>query len=369
MSSNLSCLNSYFDIPLLTNKSSNFFHPIYKPDGENILSKFSSIITSSTFSSIDLQLLIKNCRINECKLPTKLISSIVIYSSLTILLFLTCSIIFYIISYSNLKKFKSTKQKCSKMSLKMFCIILLIIIYLFLFIQMIFIIQNLNKTKIFFDKSIEEINREFNSKTLSKHLKDFLNKIDIFSKNGIIINQSKSFMIKIFSNLLNDSYYIQEINRFFNNIKKYFNEIIENENLKNSFHQFLISYRNIINDFNYLNKKICNSIDQNHFQIEQKLFNLLNKIHQQFQVFIPFINQQILTKINFNLFNNNQKIRSSISLIINLTIIAITFITIIPIAFLILIITNYFCFYFNHQNNRSIITTFFFFIIKYIFLF
>jgi len=332
MSLNLSCLNSYEDILLIRNKSRNYFHPIYKPNGENFLSKFSSLITSSSFSSIDLELFLKT----GYKLPTKFISSIIIYSSLTILLFLTCSIIFYIISYSNRKKFQ-----LSKIHLKKLSIILLIIIYLVLFIQMIFHIENLKKTKINFDKSIEEINREFNSKTFSKHIKYLLNKLEQFSTNSIIIYQSKLLIIKIFSNLLNNYYYIEQINLFVKNIKKYFN-------------QFQISDDEIIKEFFNLNKNICSFIEKNHFDIEQKILYLLNLIYQQFTFFIQFFNEQILNKINFYLFNNNQQqqIRSAILLIINLTIINITFITIIPIAFLIIIIINYHSCQFNQQNNR-----------------
>jgi len=331
MSLNLSCLNSYDDILLIRNKSRNFYHPIYKPDGENLLSKFSSLITSSSFSSIDLELLIKN----GYKLPTKFISSIIIYSSLTILLFLTCSIIFYIISYSNINKFKLSKIRLKKLS-----IILLIIIYIYLFIEMIFIIQNLKKTKINLDKSIEQINQEFNSKTFSKYIKYLLNKLEQFSTNSIIIYQSKSIIIKIFSNLLNNYYHIKQINIFINNITNYFN-------------QFQISSNDINKEFINLNKNICNSIEINHFDIEQKILYLINIIYQQFTLFIQFLNKQILNKINFNLFNNNQQqIRSTILLIINLTIINITFITIIPIGFLIIIFINYYCFYSNQQNNR-----------------
>jgi hypothetical protein len=216
---------------------------------------------------------------------------------------------------------------------------------------MIFIIQNLNKTKISFEKSIEQINKQFNSKILSKHFQDLFTNFNNFSSNPIIIDQSKLLIIKIFEKLLKNSYYLDEINHFLNNINDYFNEIIENDYLKNSFNQFIISYRNIINDFTNLNKKVCYFIDQNHFQIEEKIFSLLNLIRKQFQYFIHFIDQEFIQKFNFNLFNQSQQqqIRSTFSLIINLIIISLTFITIIPIAFLIIILINYFYLHFNNQ--------------------
>jgi hypothetical protein len=218
---------------------------------------------------------------------------------------------------------------------------------------MIFLIQNLNKTKISFEKSIEEINKQFNSKFLSKHFQDLLKNFDHFSSNSILIDQSKFLIIKIFEKLLKNFYYLDEINHFLNNINHYFNQIIENDYLKNSFNQFIISYRNILNDFTNLNKKVCYFIDQNHFDIEEKIFSLLNLIRKQFQYFIHLIDQEFIQKFNLNLFNQ-QQIRSNLSLIINLIIICLTLITIIPITFLILIIINYFYYY----NNQLIIQFF-----------
>ena len=111
MSLNLTCLKRPEHIRLFSNRTSNYYHSISRSEDEHFLSKFSSLITSSTFSSNDLQTLLKDFSNNQWKLPTKLISSMIIYSSLSILLFLTCSIIFYIISYSNFNRVKSSKYR------------------------------------------------------------------------------------------------------------------------------------------------------------------------------------------------------------------------------------------------------------------
>lgn len=342
MTLNLSCLNIYENISLIGPKTGIFLHPTYKGNGESFLSRFSSRITGSLFSSNDLKFFL----INSFKFPTKFISSIIISSSLLILFFVTCSIIFYIISYSNINKLKSKEIR-----LKIFYLILFILINLFLLIQMILIIENLNKTKINFDQSIEQLNNQFNSEKLSKYFKYLLNKFDKFSSNSLIIDQTKLLMIKRSSSLLNNYYFLDEINLFLNKINKSFYEIIKkNKKMKNSFIQFKISYENILKDLFNLNKNICFYFDRNYFDIEQKILYLLNLIYEQFQNLIRLIDQHVLKKFNFNFLHKN-KIRSTILLITNLTIINITFITIIPMAFFIFITINYFCFYFNHQDN------------------
>ncbi len=162
MSLNLDCLNSYEDISLIVNKSINLIDKISKPNDENLFSKLSSLIIDLSFSSKDLEFLLKSPPINSWKFSPKLISSLLIYSSVILFLLLFCSIVFYLISYSKLNKFNSSKSTV--------CIIFLNLICLFGFIEMIFILKNVNQTKIYLNQSIKQINEEFNLKTLSEYL-------------------------------------------------------------------------------------------------------------------------------------------------------------------------------------------------------
>ncbi|CAF0767033.1 unnamed protein product [Adineta steineri] len=254
MSFDLNCLNVYNDIPLITNKSNNIIHPIYKPNGDNFLSKLSSLIIHSSFSSDDLQLYIKNSQKNSLKFPSKLLSSLIIYST-----------------------------------------------------------------------------------------------------TSIIVNGSKSIMIKSFS----DYYDIKELNLIINNINEqldYFNSlIVNNEILTKFFRQFTNSYTNLLN----LNRRICDYINKNdNNEIEKKIFYLKNLIEEQMKFFIEILNGQILNKINLKLFNNEQqdKIHSIISFITNFIFIIISILIILPFTFLIIIILKYIYFYKNHRirnNNRS----------------
>jgi len=170
MSLNLDCLNSYEDISLIVNKSINLIHNTSKTNDKNILSKFYSLIIDLSFSSNDLEFLLKTPPTNSWKFSPKLISSLLIYSSVILFMLLFCSIVFYLISYSNLNKFNSSKS--------IICIILLNLICLFGFIEMIFILKNVNQTKIYLNQSIKQINQQFNLKTLSEYL---LKQLDQFS--------------------------------------------------------------------------------------------------------------------------------------------------------------------------------------------
>ncbi|CAF1173036.1 unnamed protein product [Rotaria sordida] len=312
MSLNVNCLSDYSDIeliPLINNKSNNLIHPINNSYGNKLISKFSSLIIDLSYSSNDIELLLKSLTKNSLKMSTKIISSIIIYSMIIILILMILSIIFYIISYSNINQFKLSKKKFIKFSFKNLFLIILLFIYIFIFIQMIFILQHGNKTKNFFQKSIQIINQEFNSNFISDHFQYLFKQFDDYSKKSrfILIDGSKSLMIKSLNKLLNDYYYIDELNIYLNNINKYINEInifIENdENLKNLFHKVIITYKYINNDLINLNKKLY-------------------------------------------------KIQSFISLISTLFFTIIPIITFVPFTFIIIIIINYFSFYSNHQTKQ-----------------
>jgi hypothetical protein len=149
----------------------------------------------------------------------------------------------------------------------------------------------------------------------------------------LIVDGSKSLIIKSF----NDYYYFDKINKYLNAFKS----LIKNDQ------NLLKKFKDLI----YLNDKLCDYIDQNHFLIEQNIFNSLNIIHQQFFFFIQFLHQHISNKINSTLFMSNQQqfIHTAISFVSNLFIISIFIIIIIPLVFFISISTNYRS---NHRNKR-----------------
>lgn len=187
MNLNENCLSEYSDIRLLpinniNNESNIINHLLYKNDEINVISKFSILLREFLFSLNDFKYFLKYLIKNSFKFSNKFLSSIFIYFIGIILILMILSIVFYIISYSNLKQFKSIKiYKSSIINIKYLSLILLLIIYLFLFIQMIFLIENGNKTKIHLEKSIKLINEEFNSNTISEHFQNFLKQFNNYS--------------------------------------------------------------------------------------------------------------------------------------------------------------------------------------------
>ncbi|CAF4717316.1 unnamed protein product, partial [Rotaria sp. Silwood1] len=83
MSLNINCLRDYSDIrliPLIGNKSNNLIHSNNDENQNNLISKFSSSIIHLSYSSNDIEYILKSLTINSLKFSTKIISSIIIYS-------------------------------------------------------------------------------------------------------------------------------------------------------------------------------------------------------------------------------------------------------------------------------------------------
>lgn len=99
---------------------------------------------------------------------------------------------------------------------------------------MIILVQNLNQTKIFFEKSMKEFDRKMNSKIFSKHLKDLLISFDHLASNSIIVDQTKFLIIKTFQILFGKTYFLNAINLNLKNINQYFNEILQTDCLEKS---------------------------------------------------------------------------------------------------------------------------------------
>lgn len=169
-------------------------------------------------------------------------------------------------------------------------------------------------------------------------------------------------MIKSINNLLNNYYFIEELNIHFVNINKYLNEInsfIDNdEKIKNLFNKIIKSYKYIINDIINLNKKVCYYINKNNIEIEKKNFYLFYLINEKFQFFIQIINNEMLNNIFKSKFFQKiyqEKFQTFISLISRLFFSIILIITIVPFIFLILILINYICSYSNDPTKQLII--------------
>jgi hypothetical protein len=119
MALELTCLNASLALPLIPsmNNMTNIpSHSHYNPNGNSISQKISSSLARSTFSTADVESLLKMVTSDDTKswdassiVSLKPVKSAVIYTSVTLALFIILSVIFYIISCSNCCKRKSAK--------------------------------------------------------------------------------------------------------------------------------------------------------------------------------------------------------------------------------------------------------------------
>ena len=329
MSLNLTCFQTNENYFNFTNKSNSIYEHQFYQINPSFLSRFALFLSNSLFSSNDFRILFQNFLLNQNKLPTKFVSSILIYSILILILFVTLSILFYIISYSNVK----INRNLLKSRWKYVYLLVLMMFSFYFLIEMIFLIEDLNHLKSSLEKSFDYLKKEFNSKLFVKHLNDLFVNLQSLKNDENLFDSIEHFIKKMFVNLLNKNYSLDKLNKYLNNI----NEFIQN----NSLNELFRFYLNLIEDISKFNSNLCFYFNENYLQFERDLSKIFSSIEKQFEILIEILNEQILTKINWKFVNDNQ-IYSIISLVTNLTILCLSFLTLIPIGFFIMITINYF---------------------------
>ncbi|CAF1194881.1 unnamed protein product [Rotaria sordida] len=211
---------------------------------------------------------------------------------------------------------------------------LLIIIYLLGIGDMIYVAYRINQTEHSIDNTIKEINRDIYPKEISEHIK-YLNKqlknLDQYfiQTNSILINASKSMLVNAFDRILKEKYFLQDIIQSINNIDKYIQElqdIINKESILSPlviqiFQEIQEQYQNTIDYLQIPLKEICNYANGTQTNIDMKLLNVLNLVHEKLLKAINSINNDILSQItpwqNYMLINIEleERIRRYISLV------------------------------------------------------
>ena len=180
----------------------------------------------------------------------------------------------------------------------------------------------------------------------------------MFPASSFITDASKSSVIKSLSHLLNDYYYVDDINRLISRIHQCFIDIeqlvIDDENMKSLFGKVTKSYQNILNDINRLNENVCHYFDGNDIRLEETIFESINIVRLRFRFFIQMINEQLSSRFNSTLFSKTQedRLHSFVALITTLSLIITPSLIIVPFIFLILISLNYFGFHCNDKGQR-----------------
>jgi len=227
MSLNLTCFQTNENYFNFTNKSNSIYEHQFYQINPSFLSRFALFLSNSLFSSNDFRILFQNFLLNQNKLPTKFVSSILIYSILILILFVTLSILFYIISYSNVK----INRNLLKSRWKYVYLLVLMMFSFYFLIEMIFLIEDLNHLKSSLEKSFDYLKKEFNSKLFVKHLNDLFVNLQSLKNDENLFDSIEHFIKKMFVNLLNKNYSLDKLNKYLNNI----NEFIQNNSLNELF--------------------------------------------------------------------------------------------------------------------------------------
>ncbi|CAF1445232.1 unnamed protein product [Rotaria sordida] len=377
----LTCFNissSLPTIPIVNNITNNLSHSYYNPNGKAISQLISSSLARSTFSIVDVRSFLKQVTSDEIKswdvstiVKLKPITSTIIFTSLTLALFILFSVIFCIISCRNCCKGKFTKRrkgaknrKCSRRGCS---VILLLLIDLIVIGLMIYTAYQLNRTRLFLDDSIKEVNQEIYPKEISfylEHLLQQFKKLDQYSTqaDSIVIKASHSVFVKGFDQTLRETYFLDEIRQSISDSIIHIEELDQLINQSTSlspetydtFASIKIESNNMINSLKAPLQKLCDYADGKNKEIDDTIIKALNLVHQQMNKLIDTIRNDFLIEItpwqNNMLMDKNleDKIRWYIRLVGIILLVLTIVLGFIPITFFILIIICHLC---CHQQN------------------
>ncbi|CAF2561312.1 unnamed protein product [Rotaria sp. Silwood2] len=377
MAMDLTCLSIYPPlptVPIIANNSNTIVHPTYKPNSGSISQMISASMARSTFSINDVRSLLKKLLKKEFNswnfseiTELKPIPSVIIYTSIALALFIIFSLMFCIISCCHFKKNQNKKTQQSKVS--RISRYLLIIIYLLGIADMIYVAYRVNQTKDSIDNAIKEVNRDIYPKEISEHI-EYLNRqlenLDQYfiQTNSILINASKSMLVKAFDGILKEKYFLQNIvqsvNNVDNNIQNLQNIINKESTLSplavQTFKDIQEQYQDMINYLQIPLEEVCNYANGTQTDIDMKLLNVLNLVHDKLIKAINSINDDVLKKItpwqNHMLINKDleEQIRHYINLVGIISLVLVIILGIIPVGFLIFIIIYRLC---NRNDNES----------------
>ncbi|CAF4117852.1 unnamed protein product, partial [Rotaria sordida] len=334
----LTCFNissSLPTIPIVNNITNNLSHSYYNPNGKAISQLISSSLARSTFSIVDVRSFLKQVTSDEIKSWD--VSTIVKLKPITL------TIIF-------------TKIVARENPLN------LIVIGL-----MIYTAYQLNRTRLFLDDSIEEVNQEIYPKEISfylEHLLQQFEKLDQYSTqaDSIVIKASHSVFVKGFDQILRKTYFLDEIRQSISDSIIHIEELDQLINQSTSlssetydtFASIKIESNNMINSLKAPLQKLCDYADGNDKEIDDTIIKALNLVHQQMNKLIDTIRNDFLIEItpwqNNMLMDKSleDKIRWYIRLVGIILLVLTIVLGFIPITFFILIIICHLC---CHQQN------------------
>ncbi|CAF4214087.1 unnamed protein product, partial [Adineta steineri] len=233
MAINLTCLDTYPSsplVPILANNSNVSIHSSsYNPGTGGLAQIISTSIINSAFSINDVRTTLNTVFDPDSQLwsniseitKIKPIPSIIIYTSIILGLIFSLSLNFCIFSCLKSKKQRRKKREQSKTT--QICTCFVIILYLVALGDMIYVAYRVNKSNGSIDTTIKQVNRDIYPKEIREHfiyLRQQIVNLDQYciQHDSILINASKSILVKTFDKILREKYFIGNINDSLTNI-------------------------------------------------------------------------------------------------------------------------------------------------------
>jgi hypothetical protein len=178
------------------------------------------------------------------------------------------------------------------------------------------------------------------------------------SANSILINASKSILVKVFDEILQEKYFAQDILQTVNSIDGHMqqlNDIVDKEKTSLSpsalemFKKIKEEYRQMIDYVRIPLQEICDYANGTQTDIDKKLLEALDVVHRQLREIIDAINQNILSKItpwqNAMLMNTDleEKVRAYMSLAGTILLVLVILLALISLGFFFAIIISRLC--------------------------
>ncbi|CAF1436154.1 unnamed protein product [Adineta steineri] len=379
MALDIACLNVNFtlpNIPIINNVTNIPSHPHYNPNGKALSQLISSSMARSIFSTDDFESFLKMITSSNntsfdisTVVKSKPVTSTIIYTSITLALFIILSLIFCIMSCrknhpkKSSKKYKpSTKCKCCGPCVP---VVLLILVGLIVIGQMIYIAYQIDKTTKNLDESIKEMNQEIYPKEISVHLKHLLQQMELLDQystqsDSILIQASRSIFIGAFDKILREQYFLDTIRDSIVDIDVHMeqlNHTINNESsslspvVKYLFEEINKQHQDMIEQLKIPLQELCRYSNGSEVEIDNTILNALDLVHKQLRILIDTIKRDFLGYMTVLMKQDlEDRVRYYIRLVGIILLVLIIIFGLIPISFLAIIILCRCC---RYQRQKS----------------
>ncbi|UJR14761.1 hypothetical protein I4U23_001751 [Adineta vaga] len=288
--------------------------------------------------------------------------TIILYTSIALALFLVFSITFCVVSCLNCSKRTTSGRKRRQSRTNHVCICLVVLVYLLGIGDMIYVACRINKSTVAIDDTIEYANREIYPKQVSEHLTYIIHQIEnvdayCIQPDSILINASKTMIIKTFNEILRKKYFIEDVSQSLKKVDnsiQTINQLVEQDaNIsqiaKDIYQNAKDQYNSMIDSLQKPLEEVCRYAAGTQTDIDEKLVQALNLVHRKLVEIINIIRRDILNPITTSdnqMFMNSdieEQVRQYVKMSGIISLVFVIFLTLIPTGFAILILLSCLC--------------------------